>query len=286
MKHDTPFKAGAWIATLLLGSSAMAAGQSVVADEVIAKQRAALAISTQGTGMGPQSPRDIDSKAGQNTVVFSQAPAATEMNLCNIHLHKNAEHKGGEFTTYAGNGDGHGYNTGYKYSGQLSAAERQPLAAAVCDNGHSAVQSGDTIEVHYVYSTAQVQPGVTLGACVKNPILNPQLRVEGQVMVAVNDPEAADFTELTRFEIRNHRTQATQIPADTGTPVQYAGSTTGPSFNEKGSPYQVTWSVRPQVKKVNIASLGKWCQSNVFEEDHAHGVRNLITNPDLLSPIQ
>ncbi len=45
------------------------------------------------------------------------------MNLCNIHLHKNAEHKGGEFTTYAGNGDGHGYLTGYKYSGHLSEAE-------------------------------------------------------------------------------------------------------------------------------------------------------------------
>lgn len=24
------------------------------------------------------------------------------MNLCNIHFHKNAEHKGGEFTVYAG----------------------------------------------------------------------------------------------------------------------------------------------------------------------------------------
>jgi len=39
------------------------------------------------------------------------------MNLCDIHFHKNAEHKGGEFTTYAGHGDGHGYLSGFKYNG-------------------------------------------------------------------------------------------------------------------------------------------------------------------------
>lgn len=286
MKDNTPFKAALSVATLLGSASLMAAGQAHVSDEVIAKQRAVLASVTQGTGMGPQSPRDIDSTAGRNPLVFSAAPASKHMNLCNIHMHKNAEHKGGEFTTYAGNGDGSGYGTGYKYSGQLSDAERQPLADPVCSSDYGAVQSGDTIEVHYVYSTAQVEPGVTLAACVANPVLNPQLRVEGQVMVAVNDSQAADFTELTQVEMRNHRPQATRIPTDTGTPVQYSGSTTGPSFNKKGSPYQVTWSVRPKVKKVNIASLGKWCESNVFEEDHAHGVRNLITNPDLLAPIE
>lgn len=266
-------------------TSTSAAEPSSAADSIIEEQLAALAANTMGTGVGPQSPRDIDQTSGDNRVIFGQAPRSQDMNLCNIHLHKNAEHKGGEFTKYAGNGDGHGYGTGYQYSGELTAAELKPLAKGVCANSHSAVQSGDTIEVHYVYSTAQVQPGVTLGACVQNPILNPQLRVEGQVLVAVNDKNAADFGELTHYETLNQRPQATNIPTDTGTPVQYAGSTTGPSYNEKASPYQVTWSVRPQVKKVNIASLGKWCESNVFEEDHAHGVRNLVTNPALLSPI-
>jgi hypothetical protein len=37
---------------------------------------------------------------------------------------------------------------------------------------------------------------------------------------------------------------------------------------------------------VNIESVGRWCQGNVFDEDHAHGVRNLVVNPDLLSRIQ
>ena len=285
MKYSASIKLAAFTLPLFT-SAAIAAGDANVSDSVIAEQRAALAANTEGTGIGPQSPRDIDSKVGTNSVVFSQAPSSENMNLCNIHLHKNAEHKGGEFTTYAGNGDGKGYQTGYKYSGSLTAAEQKPYGKGVCSSDHGPVQAGDTIEVHYVYSTAQVKPGATLGACVKSPILNPQLRVEGQVFVVVNDDKAADFNELTAFENRNNRPQAINIPADTGTPVLYTGSTTGPGYNEKGSPYQVTWSVRPEVKKVSIASLGKWCDGNVFEEDHAHGVRNLVTNPALLSPIQ
>ena len=284
MKYSASIKLAAFTLPLFT-SAAIAAGDANVSDSVIAEQRAALAANTEGTGIGPQSPRDIDSKVGTNSVVFSQAPSSENMNLCNIHLHKNAEHRGGEFTTYAGNGDGKGYQTGYKYSGSLTAAEKKPYGKGVCSSDHGPVQAGDTIEVHYVYSTAQVKPGATLGACVKSPILNPQLRVEGQVFVVVNDDKAADFNELTAFENRNNRPQAINIPADTGTPVQYTGSTTGPGYNEKGSPYQVTWSVRPEVKKVSIASLGKWCDGNVFEEDHAHGVRNLVTNPALLSPI-
>ncbi len=265
---------------------ACAVGSEPVEKKTIAQQRATLAQNTNNIGFGPQSPRDLDRSAGQNPLVFSVAPDAKQMNLCNIHLHKNAEHKGGEFTTYAGDGNGHGYDTGYKYSGQLTAAEQAPLAEAVCASKHNAIQSGDTLEVHYVYSTSLVQPGATLAACVANPVLNPQLRVEGQVIVAVNDDNATDFMEMTKYAVSDKRTQAINIPTDTGTPVEYVGSTTGPSYNEQGSPYKVTWSVRPEVKKVNIKSLGKWCERNVFDEDHAHGVRNLITNPNLLSPIK
>ena len=100
-----------------------------VSDQVIAKQRAELAKNTKGKGFGPQSPRDIDANEGRNNILFATAPAYEEMNLCNIHFHKNAEHKGGEFTEYAGNGDGHGYLSGYKYTGKLSAAELKPASA-------------------------------------------------------------------------------------------------------------------------------------------------------------
>ncbi|GAV19486.1 hypothetical protein MMIC_P0420 [Mariprofundus micogutta] len=263
------------------------ASHGPVADKVIAKQRAALAKSTKGEGFGPQSPRDIDAKAGNNARAFNAAPAYTEMNLCNIHFHKNAEHKGGEFTTYAGNGDGHGYLSGYKYNGTLSAAEMKPAHGKVCDSAHGALSSGDTIEVHYVHSTAQVKPGATLGSCLSKAIGNPQLRVETQVYVLVNDKNALDFGDLTKHgKTKGGLYQASNIPSNTGTPVQYEGSTTGPGYNEKGSPFQVSWSVRPQVAKVNIDSVGKWCKGNAFDEDHAHGVRNLVQNPDLLSAIK
>ena len=99
-----------------------------VTDKVIAEQRSALEKNTKDIGFGPQSPRDIDAKSGINTIAFNPAPDYKEMNLCNIHFHKNAEHKGGEFTLYAGNGDGHGFQSGFKYAGELSHAESTPTA--------------------------------------------------------------------------------------------------------------------------------------------------------------
>jgi len=252
----------------------------------ILNQRKMLAKNTDGKGFGPQAPRDINSIVGSNSLIFHSAPASTEMNLCNIHFHKNAEHKGGQFTKYAGNGDGHGYKSGYKFSGHLSAEESKKLHTEICPSKHGGLNSGDTIEVHYVYSTAQIKPGPTLGACLSDSIKNPQLRVETQVYVLVNDKSALDFSKLTKFGSKNGLYQATGIPSNTGTPIKYAGSTTGPDYNEKGSPFQVTWNVRPKVAKVNIETVGKWCKGNAFNEDHAHGVRNLVTNPNLLSKIK
>ncbi len=261
------------------------ASHGPVADEMIAAQRHLLKENTDGKGFGPQAPRDIDSRSGNNTVAFAVAPPAREMNLCNIHFHKNAEHKGGQFTTHAGNGDGHGYESGYVYSGRLSESELSPVHEPVCPSAHGSLSPGDTIEVHYVHSSADIQPGPTLGACLSDAIRNPQLRVEAQVFVLVNDRRALDFGRLTEYGARNGRQQATHMHLNTGRPVQYAGSTTGPGYNEKGSPFQVTWSVRPRVAKVDIETVAQWCKGNVFEENHAHGVRNLVTNPDLLSRI-
>ena len=256
-----------------------------VADAVIAQQRSHLAKNTKDAGFGPQSPRNIDSSAGNNKMAVTAAPPFTAMNLCNIHFHKSAEHAGGEFTKYAGNGDGHGHHTGYQYAGALTKKELLPVDHKVCPGKYGSLSPGDTIETHYVYSNARVKPGPTLGACLSASVKNPQLRVEAQVFVLVNDPKALDFRKLAAFGKVNGYYQALHIPADTGTPVEYVGSTTGPGYNEKGSPFQVTWSVRPKVAKVNIATVGEWCKGNVFKEDHAHGVRNLIINPDLLSPI-
>jgi hypothetical protein len=48
--------------------------------------------------------------------------------------------------------------------------------------------------------------------------------------------------------------------------IQYNGSTTGLGYNEKGSPFQVSWSVRPKGVKVNVSTVGKWCVGNIFKE--------------------
>ncbi|GAB5379335.1 MAG: hypothetical protein Alis3KO_13220 [Aliiglaciecola sp.] len=273
------------IALALTSVCVFSASAKDVADSVVEKQRASLEKNTDGKGFGPQSPRDIDQDYGTNQRVFGYAPNRSQMNLCNIHFHKNAEHKGGEFTTYAGNGDGKGKNTGYVYNGQLSQAQLKQVRGGVCAAKGDPLQAGDTIEVHWVFSAAQVQPGPTLGACLADSTMNPGLRVEGQVFVLANDENALDFNELAAINNVNGYAQAPNIPSNTGSPVEYLGSTTGPSYNEQGSPLQVSWSVRPQVATLDINSVGDWCKDNVFNEDHAHGVRNLVTNPKLLSAI-
>jgi len=256
-----------------------------VSDSVVAKQRAALETNTDGKGFGPQSPRDIDQNYGSNERHFSMGPNRSQKNLCNIHFHKNAEDSGGEFTTHAGNGDGKGSNTGYVYNGKLTASQLKPVSSKICAAKGDTLQSGDTLEVHYVYSSAQVQPGPTLGTCLAESTMNPGLREEGRVMVLANDSNALDFKDLAMVEKVNGYYQAPNVPNNMGVPVEYLGSTTGPSYNEKASPLQVSWSVRPKFAVVDINSVGKWCDDNVFNEYHAHSVRNLVTNPNLLSVI-
>ena len=255
-----------------------------VGDDVITNQRAALTVETGGQGYGPHSPRDIDSQTGSNNRTFSTAPEFGKMSLCDIHFHKNAEHKGGNFTTYAGNGDGRGYGTGFKYDGSLSDAELAPIEGLVGVSGHDSLQSGDTIEIHFVYSTAKATIGPTLGTCLSEAIGNPQLRVEAVVAVLVNDG-GESLTDMARVETSNDLNQAPNLPNDLGAPVVYAGSTTGPTYNEKGSPFQVTWSVRPKTTKLNTSSVEAWLEDNPFGESFAHPVRNLVMDSDLLSEI-
>jgi cadmium carbonic anhydrase-like repeat protein len=287
MKHSLEFLQSTTAILLVLSGAAVAREEAheTVSDEIIAEQREILAEKTKGKGYGPQSPRDIDLIAGNNSRSFKAAPDFSEMSLCNIHFHESAEHKGGEFTKYVGNGDGEGFGGGYAYSGELRAAELADTGVEIGSGENGDLAPGDTIEVHYVYSTAQVTPGPTLGACLSDTIKNPQLRVETQVYVLVNDNSALNFVKLNEVSQLNGLFQAKNMPSNTGEPVQYAGSTTGPGYNEKGSPFQVTWSIRPQIAKVNVLTVGQWLDDNVFEETFAHGVRNLVVNPDLLSTI-
>jgi hypothetical protein len=115
------------------------------------------------------------------------------------------------------------------------------------------------------------------------------LRVETQVFLVVNDRNAANFMDYAyQGNIVGGLHQPLALPADTGTPIQFLGSTTGPSYTQSVcSPAQVTWSVRPQCQKLDIASLDAWAESgNVFNEKKSHGVRQLVTAQELLSPIR
>jgi len=236
-------------------------------------------------GFGPQTPRDIDNLIGINKRVFASAPSYKEMNLCNIHFHNNAEHKAKAFSIYAGEGE-HGHGGGYQcgISKSLSKAELTTPKEDVC-NG---LMPGDTIEVHWVHSSCDIKPGKGLGSCLSDSCANPNLRVETQVFTVVNSSSALNFNDLSYDgSMVNGYHQAKALPSNVGKPVEFMGSTTGPKYSEQQcSPMQVTWSVRPQCAKVDINSLGKWCKGNVFKEDHAHGVRKLVTNPALLSVIK
>jgi len=236
-------------------------------------------------GYAGQTPRDIDSKVGTNSVKFSLAPPSSDMNLCNIHFHANAEHKAKDFSIYAGDGKD-GYGSGYQcgISKALTKAELIAPEGEICKG----LAPGDTIEVHWVHTSCDVAPGPGLGSCLSDACANPDLRVETQVFTLVNDSSALDFNDLSYDGNQaNGFHQAKAIPSNTGVPVQFMGSTTGPSYTEQAcSPLQVSWSVRPQCAKLDINTIGKWCESNVFEEDHAHGVRALVTDARLLSPIE
>ncbi len=232
--------------------------------------------------MGPQTPRDISAKEGSNTTTFPLAPDATEMNLCNLHTHTNAEHKGPGFNVFVDDTDHGGYAC--NETADLTEAE---LASA--PGAYQGVESGNTIEVHWVHTTCPATPGESLAACVPDGCTEPLLRVETQVFLLVNDPGALDFTTMTYDgNIVNDLHQAKMLPTDTGAPVIFRGSTTGPKFTQEVcSPAQVTWSVRPQCAKLDINSLHRWAESeNVFKETKSHGVRQLVTAPELLSPIE
>ena len=238
---------------------------------IIALGAGAAAAQDLCEGYGPQTPRDISARGGANPVRFAPAPAPEAMSLCNIHGHEQAEHRGPGFMRLAPGG------AGFLCDEEPTEAELAPLEGAF-----EGVEPGDAFEVHWVYSTCDVAPGPGLDACLSPACGNPQLRVEAQVFLIVNDPAAADIRD---FDWPGQGRQPRALPG--GEPVVFAGSTTGPSYSESVcSPLQVTWSVRPGCMKLHIGSLHAWAEGNVFGEEEAHGVRPLVTAPALLAEIE
>lgn len=276
--------------TLILSIAAIgltACSGSDTTDTMTEAKDAAVKTASSATGdlcltMGPQTPRDITSKAGLNTTMFDVAPPSTKMNLCNIHTHTNAEHKGPGFSIFAGATDDGGYQC--NETPNLSAAELAPYTGP---RSYEGAEPGDTIEVHWVHTTCDTLPGEGLGNCVSCD--DPTLRVETQVLLVTNGGGGADMMDFAYMgNTQNGLAQPRAIPTGTGTPVQFLGSTTGPSYTQAVcSPAQVTWSVRPQCAKVDVASVHNWAKSDTtFNETKSHGVRQLVTAPELLSEIK
>ncbi len=233
---------------------------------------------------GPQTPRDITDKAGTNPVVFSFAPDHTKLNLCDIHFHRNAEHKGPGFSEFAGEDTFGGFRC--NESRETAKEAMEPLAENHCKH----LNTGDTIEVHWVFTSCDVEPGPGLGSCLPDRCPNPQLRVETQVFQTVNDRNARDFGDFDyagKPDPGGYH-QPKSLPEGTGDPVRFLGSTTGTDFdNQTCSPLTVTWSVRPECTPIDIKSVSDWCRDDdIFDEKKAHGVRQLVTDPALLSKIE
>ena len=270
------------MAVLLVLSTAGCSTERAPETDATADSAAEPATAELCVDMGPQTPRDIASPLGLNTEAFPLAPPASEMNLCNIHTHTNAEHKGPGFSVFVSDADDGGFACNETTA--LSEAELAPAPGP-----YGGVTPGDTIEVHWVHTSCDAAPGEGLGACVPDGCGDPLLRVEAQVFLVVNDADALDFTEMAYGgNMVDGRHQAKSIPATTGEPVLFRGSTTGPSYDQSHcSAARVTWNVRPQCAKLDINSLNRWAeQGNAFNETRSHGVRQLVTAPELLAPIE
>ncbi len=268
--------------TLLISGTLLLSSTSLLAEDHADKAHSkADTNSALCTGYGPQTPRDIDNTAGTNKVIFDMADSTENMNLCNIHFHRNAEHKAADFAVLEDNDPSKGYQC--SLSKNLSKAELAPTSGEICKG----LKPGDTIEVHWVHTSCDIEPGAGLGSCLSDACANPELRVETQVFTLVNDSNALDFNDFDYQGKSEAGYHMAKWPTNTGKAVEFLGSTTGPKYSESTcSPLQVGWSVRPQCAKLDINTIGKWCEGNQFDEDHAHGVRALVTEPALLSEIK
>ncbi len=223
-------------------------------------------------GSGPQAPRDVDSLIGTNQVLFEMAPDFADMNLCNVHFHRNAEHKAAAYSTFVKDGDHSGWACQEPAAGRIGKEH-------VDYKGCQGIAEGDTIEVHWVYTTCDtetkgVKPlGGGLSACMTSTCANPELHVVAQVFVLEKGGKLK-FTD-------------TKPPAYSDASVMYTGSTTGTSYsNSHCSPYSVTWNVRTNCQTLDIDDFSTWCAKNKYNDNHAHGVRALVTSESLLSPIK
>ena len=235
---------------------------------------------------GPQAGRHLDLTkcvSGNNPFEVERAATWNRMKQCDIHFHPEPEHDLPKpFPSYPI--VDHVYRAGH---GCLNK-----------DSTEQGLKLGQIIEFHFAFTNATGdvrQP--KLSSCVGSDFPNVSIRVEAQHFVLVNESVVnrtffENFTGTVPLSDSDGWTAA-QLPGDLNNltddnleVVEYAGSTTGNTFDETlCSQYKVTWRVSKNVIPLDIDSVHKWCDNNDFNETHGHGSRiPFVSNPALLSP--
>lgn len=212
------------------------------------------------TVCGPQSPRDLSVAGGTNHIRVP-GDGTLPPRLCNVHFHRPAEHAG--------------------IAACPAVAAGSAETEGVCGGGGAEpVRPGDVVEVHWVYTSCppypEPLPGLENCACDAPPEL--VLMAIGQVYV-VDDGDGGGGAggELP--------------PPPLDGLTRYGGSTTGPKYSGGGpndprgcSPLRVQWAMSRQCLPLALSTLGAWCESNEWGEDHADDIRPVIRRESWLSP--
>ena len=123
---------------------------------------------------------------------------------------------------------------------------------------YQGVEPGDTIETHWVHTSCEATPGEGLGACVPEACSNPLLRVEAQVFLVVNDPDALDFATMTyggNIVDGRHQAKDDSVDDRRAGVVSRLNDRAVIRSNANVRKARVTWNVRPRCAKLDINSL-------------------------------
>jgi hypothetical protein len=272
--------------TIIVGCKSMGARQYGDPDNSSVNAASGTELQCNDPKAGPQSPRSILDGSGNQAANLAKAPPFEALNLCNVHFHRGAEHRGHGFLDPADPAENRDFVCNEDPEIEATKERYRPTRGKEVEC--SELSPNDTIEIHWVFTSCPVNTERTsLNACLCD---GQQLRVESQVFLLSDKDTAVKMSELAEFGKNN--TGSSPVPAPVQSilknrdSVEYLGSTTGPHFtNEVCSPFLVTWNVRKNCEKLSVKELKNWCEDNEFKAEAAHGARGLVTDRTRLSII-
>ena len=194
------------------------------------------------------------------------------MVLVNVHFHVPAEHRSeGEYSTREVS------ETGFSCDEDATPrtdGEASSDAFAHCEN----VALGDTVELHWVYSTggergAEISDGLGSAFATQR---NPLIVVRAQVFRVTNGGDGAYDDDAKSLLSGWNASIVTDA-------LQYIGSTTGSKYDsiDKCSPYAVTWHVDRKCHDISARKIDEMCGEmkrtySMTEDIRAHESRELV----------